>query len=42
MMALNTEKVPLLAARWSLDPASIDERFLEREHGLAGEPRRRF
>jgi hypothetical protein len=33
----NVEKVPLLAARWSLDPAAIDERFLTREQGLAGE-----
>ena len=33
----NVEKVPLLAARWSLDPATIDERFLGHERGLAGE-----
>ncbi|HWH68404.1 MAG TPA: hypothetical protein VNT26_03425, partial [Candidatus Sulfotelmatobacter sp.] len=38
----NVDKVPLLAARWSLDPARIDERFLEKEHGIAGEPSRRF
>ncbi|MFO1488268.1 MAG: hypothetical protein U1F65_07310 [Verrucomicrobiota bacterium] len=35
VIALNTEKVPLLAARWSLDPASIDERLLVRTHGIA-------
>ncbi len=35
MVALNTEKVPLLAARWSLDPAAIDERLLVRTRGIA-------
>src|SRR6266446_8327546 len=29
ILAANTDKVPLLAARWSLDPGRIDERFLE-------------
>ena len=42
LMAANTEKVPLLAARWSLDPARIDERFLDQERGIAGEPSRRY
>jgi len=28
----------LLAERWSLDPGRIDERLLERERGVAGEP----
>lgn len=37
-IALNTEKVPLLAARWSFDPASIDERLLVRSHGIAEAP----
>lgn len=37
----NVEKVPLLAARWSLDPATIDERFLQHERGVAGEWSRR-
>jgi hypothetical protein len=37
LMAANTEKVPLLAARWSLDPAEIDERHLEHAHGVAGD-----
>ncbi len=37
----NTDKVPLLAARWSLDPARIDEGFLETAPGIAGEPPRR-
>ena len=36
----NTEKVPQLAARWSFDPAAIDERILERACGIAGEPPR--
>ena len=41
-LAPNVDKVPLLAARWSLDPAGIDERFLEAECGVAGEPSRRY
>jgi hypothetical protein len=36
--AVNVEKVPLLAARWSLDPGRVDERHLEYEHGVAGTP----
>jgi len=38
-MAGNVAKVPLLAARWSLDPARIDVRHL-RKHadGIAGDP----
>ncbi len=40
--SLNVEKVPLLAARWSLDPAQIEERLLERERGVAGEPSGRY
>jgi hypothetical protein len=41
-IAANVDKVPLLAARWSLDPAAIDERFLEHECGIAGEPSHRY
>jgi len=41
-IATNVDKVPLLAARWSLDPARIDDRFLEALPGIAGEPSRRF
>src|SRR5262245_6536688 len=41
-IAANVDKVPLLAARWSLDPAAIDERFLEHECGIAGEPSQRY
>ena len=40
--AANSEKVHLLAARWSFDPADIDSRFLEREWGIAGEATRFF
>ena len=42
VLSSNTEKVPLLAARWSFDPAAIDERTFERASGLAGEPPRLY
>ena len=42
VIGTNVEKVPLLAARWSLDPACIDERFLKTERGIAGQPSRRY
>jgi hypothetical protein len=35
--ALNTERLPLLAARWSLDPTSIDARVLRENQGIAGQ-----
>jgi hypothetical protein len=38
LVAANADKVPLLAARWSLDPAQVDEGFLAEEQGIAGEP----
>ena len=38
----NVDKVPQLAARWSLDPAHIEERFVEHGRGVAGEPSRRY
>jgi hypothetical protein len=38
----NTEKVPLLAARWSIDPAAIDETTLDHTCGIAGEPPRLY
>ncbi|HEU5396746.1 MAG TPA: hypothetical protein VFV81_06240 [Verrucomicrobiae bacterium] len=38
----NAERVPLLAARWSLDPAAIDERLLNYAPGLACELRQVF
>ena len=41
-IAGNVDKVPLLAARWSLDPARIDEHYIENESGIAGEPSHRF
>jgi len=34
--ALNTERLPLLASRWSLDPTSIDARVLRENQGIAG------
>lgn len=40
--ASNSDKVHLLAARWSLDPDEIDDRFIEQEWGIVGEPSRRF
>jgi hypothetical protein len=42
LISANVDKVPLLAARWSLDPARIDARFLETECGIAGEPSWRY
>jgi len=41
-LTANVEKVPLLAARWSLDPAQIQEQTLARSHGIAGKPSVRF
>jgi hypothetical protein len=38
LVVANADKVPLLAARWSLDPAQVDEGFLAQEQGIAGEP----
>lgn len=39
---LNVEKLPMLAARWSIDPGRIDARFLQLERGIAGEPSWRY
>jgi len=41
-VAGNVDKLPLLAARWSLDPAHIEERFVEHGRGVAGEPSGRY
>ena len=35
--ALNTERLPLLASRWSLDPTSIDARMLKENQGISGQ-----
>ncbi|HMJ66007.1 MAG TPA: hypothetical protein VK615_11710 [Candidatus Binatia bacterium] len=35
-LSANTERVPLLAARWSIDPAAIDTRTLKQSHGITG------
>lgn len=40
--ASNADKVHLLAARWSVDPEDIDDRFIEQEWGIVGEPSRYF
>jgi len=34
---MNFEKVAALAARWSLDPAAVDEHLLDHASGTAGE-----
>ena len=34
----NLEKIHQLAARWSIDPDSIDERFMEHRQGVVGLP----
>src|SRR5215472_6978146 len=41
-IAGNVEKMATLAARWSLDPARIEERLLPQEHGVAGEASLRY
>jgi hypothetical protein len=41
-ISANVDKVPLLAGRWSLDPARLDLRGVEAACGLAGEPSRPF
>lgn len=38
----NVEKIPLLAAQWSLDPSSVDESLFEHAYGIAGEPPRSY
>lgn len=37
-IAANAEKVHSLAAKWSIDPESIDDRFTENAIGVVGEP----
>jgi hypothetical protein len=36
-MLVNTERVSLLASRWSVDPMSIDARMLKQNQGIAGQ-----
>jgi hypothetical protein len=38
----NSDKVHFLAARWSIDPDEIDERYIEQEWGIVGEPSKLF
>jgi hypothetical protein len=40
--ANNSDKVHLLAARWSVDPDEIDERFIEHEWGIIGQRSRLY
>jgi hypothetical protein len=42
LICTNVDRVPLLAARWSLDPAGIDQRLLSHEVGIAGNPSRSY
>ena len=42
LISTNLDRVPLLASRWSLDPAGIDQRLLSHEFGIAGEPSRSY
>lgn len=37
VVALNAERVPTLASRWSIDPTSIDERQFKSSYGITGE-----
>jgi hypothetical protein len=38
----NLDKVPLLAAKWGLDPRLIQQHLALKEHGLTGEPAHRY
>jgi hypothetical protein len=40
-VSTNVDRVPLLAARWSLDPASVNQEILDQACGIVGEPSRR-
>jgi hypothetical protein len=42
LLSSNAEKVPQLAAQWSIDPAAVDERTLDHACGIAGEPPRLY
>ncbi len=37
LLGQTTERVPMLASRWSLDPSSIDERQFKNAYGISGE-----
>jgi len=41
-LSVNSDRIPLLAARWSLDPAHIDGSLFETERGISGELSRRY
>ncbi len=40
-ISTTVDRVPMLAARWSLDPASVDQAILDQACGIAGERSRR-
>jgi len=42
LLAANVEKVPSLAAQWSLDPAELELRMLPDSRGIAGRPSVRY
>jgi hypothetical protein len=42
LLTANVEKVPLLAERWSLDPAELEARMLPPARGIAGRPSVRY
>jgi hypothetical protein len=37
IFSINTEKVPLLAAKWSIDPTTLDEKHFKASQGITGE-----
>jgi hypothetical protein len=37
LLRSNTERISLLAARWSIDPTAINAARMERSQGIAGE-----
>jgi hypothetical protein len=42
VLSTNTERVPLLAARWSFDPGSVEPHTLEHTCGVTGEAPRLY
>jgi len=41
-LAANLNKIPLLAAKWGLDPARIHHHLMLKEQGVTGEPAHRY
>jgi hypothetical protein len=42
VFAVNVDKVPLLAGRWSVDPGLINEHLLQQAKGIAGDTSRSY